>query len=489
MNNNRLVVLAYIWNFSSNLVIRGLGVISTLVLVRILSSADFGIIAIAMMINGFFDVLSNVGINRYLILKKSPTDDDYSNAWCWNIVLKIVLALLMCGSASYFADYFGYPELTSVIVVMAIIQLCNAFTNVGLIKLEKELNFSIKNKILIIAKIFSFVVTIASAFYFTNYYALLIGMLVNALVRVLFSYLYCNFRVSFVLKYDQALFSTSSFLFVRNTIGYSRAQIDTFFVSSQLGKASTGDYAVSKQFSSMPYSELIGPAMAPIFSALSALKDDRNLFHKKALQTLFLILAVITPCCFGLYLIRAEFTELVLGQKWAHVSDALGLLAFLMLVFCIQPIINIIFDGYGKTKHSIWIEIFGLTTLVLGFVIVAPETLYQFIQVRVLVGFLTILFMLSLSVVLVEFNLLKFMIIITFITLPSAIMYLSLVSVDVSSYGLAIRMLAKMALGIAAYCTFFIFLIYAQFFILKSETLTSVIPSQFYKLLSITRAK
>ena len=140
MNDSRLVVIAYIWNFSSNLIIRGLGLISTLILVRILSSDDFGIIAIAMMVNGFFDVLANVGINRYLILKKNPTHHEYSNAWSLNIVLKLFLATAMCLLSASFANYFEMPELRSVIIVMALIQLVSSFNNVGLIKLEKQLN-------------------------------------------------------------------------------------------------------------------------------------------------------------------------------------------------------------------------------------------------------------------------------------------------------------------------------------------------------------
>lgn len=487
MNNSRLVVIAYIWNFSSNLIIRGLGLISTLILVRILSNDDFGIIAIAMMVNGFFDVLANVGINRYLILKKEPTHHEYSNAWSLNIILKLLLATAMCSLSGTFANYFEMPELRSVIIVMAFIQIVSSFNNVGLIKLEKELNFSIVNRISIFSKVISFIVTIVCAFYFENYYALLMGLFFNATARCAGSYIFCDFRPRFVLAYDRNMISASLFLFVRNFFGYSRAQIDTFFVSSQFGKDTTGDYSVSKQFSAMPYGELIGPAMAPIFSALSALKSQKGNLHNKSLQTLFLILAVIFPSSLGLFAVRDEFTLVVLGNKWGHVSDALGWLAFMMLVFAIQPVINIIFDAYGKIRESIVIEIFGLTGLVTTFLWIAPSTLLGFIEIRIFVALSVIIFMLIYATLLVEFRLLSFLWIVIFLAIPSIMMYWCVTqveSVDASSF---FTLIFKVAVGVLSYTACSYLMLLLQVFVLKSKVVEIVMPSKVFKLVKLER--
>tara|TARA_E500000081_G_C6125004_1_gene350255 strand:+ start:157 stop:1629 length:1473 start_codon:yes stop_codon:yes gene_type:complete len=487
MNKNRLVVIAYIWNFSSNLIIRGLGLISTLILVRVLSNDDFGIIAIAMMVNGFFDVLANVGINRYLILKKSPSHHEYSNAWSLNIMLKLILASVMCLLSGVFANYFEMPELYSVIIVMALIQIVSSFNNVGLIKLEKELNFSVVNRISIFSKVISFFVTISCALYFENYYALLIGLFFNSVSRCAGSYIFCDFRPRFVLNYDHNMFSASLFLFVRNFFGYSRAQVDTFFVSSQFGKDTTGDYSVSKQFSAMPYGELIGPAMAPIFSALSALKSQKEDLHNKSLQTLFLILLIIFPSSVGLYAIRDEFTLVVLGDKWGHISDALGWLAFMMLVFAIQPVINIIFDAYGKIKESIVIEVFGLSGLIATFIWIAPSTLQGFIEIRIFIALTVIVFMLLYATLLVQFRLLAFSWIVAFLAIPTVMMYWCVSFVGSDGASLFSILLLKVAAGTSSYVAGSYIMLLLQVFVLKSKVIETVVPSKVFKLAKLER--
>ena len=79
----------------SKLIIRGLGLISTLVLVRLLTPADFGLVAIGIMVIGLFKVLSDIGVNRYLIMHDNPTDDHYSAAWTLNLLSTAILIFIL----------------------------------------------------------------------------------------------------------------------------------------------------------------------------------------------------------------------------------------------------------------------------------------------------------------------------------------------------------------------------------------------------------
>ena len=90
----------------SKLIIRSLGLISTLVLVRLLDPDDFGLVAIGIMVIGLFRVLSDIGINRYLIMHSNPTDEDYSAAWSLNLITKTVLIVILV-FCSPFIDYMA----------------------------------------------------------------------------------------------------------------------------------------------------------------------------------------------------------------------------------------------------------------------------------------------------------------------------------------------------------------------------------------------
>ena len=157
----------------SKLIIRGLGLISTLVLVRLLTPADFGLVAIGIMVIGLFKVLSDIGVNRYLIMHDNPTDDHYSAAWTLNLLSTAILIFILVLLAPFITHLLDEPQVTIVIRFLCLINLLSALKNVGLIKLEKEVDFKSVSKIGIYAKFVSVIVTILAAFYFKNYLALL----------------------------------------------------------------------------------------------------------------------------------------------------------------------------------------------------------------------------------------------------------------------------------------------------------------------------
>ncbi|AEP30650.1 oligosaccharide flippase family protein [Brumicola nitratireducens] len=483
-SDTKLLVTAYLWNFLSNGVVRSFGIVSTLILVRILDSDDFGIVAIGMMVVGFFDVLANIGVNRYLILKEDPTHQDYSSAWTFNVCLRILLFLSLLIASSFIAQFFDNPELQFVFIFLGSIQVIGAFNNIGLVKLEKELNFSIKNKILMLAKVFSFAATLSAAFYFQSYFAMLAGLLINSIVFLIASYILCSYRPKFLLKFDRELVTFSMFLFVRNFIGYARAQMDLFIISSSFGKSVTGEFSVAKNFSMLPLGELIGPAMAPVFSALSKLKGKPAELETKSFQALFLMYLVIIPAAIGTYMVSAPFTAIVLGEKWLHVHSVLGMLAFLMFPFTTQPILNILYDAKNKVRQSILIDVIGIFTLIVSVYYFVPNTLSEFVDIRLQVAFFMFLFSLMHAKAVTDLSLTKMSIILIIPIIPSTIMYVAIDACKSLGGNALEELFIQVGVGVLAYsaCLLLIALIQVNF--LKSKFVNQMIPEKAHRILN-----
>ena len=372
---------------AGKLIFRSISIISTLLLVRLLSPEDFGIMAISTMVIGLFAVLSDAGINRYIIMYDQPSDDIYNKAYTLNILLRFIAFLLVCASSYSIAQQMGNPELTFVIIVTAGASFLSAFKNIGLVRLERELDFGPLNKIIILAKLASTAITLIVAYQFRSYVALIIGTLTMEVLKVALSYYYCTYKPSLNFQFDKKMFSFSSFLLFRNLISYSRSQIDILLVGKKFGEGALGGFSIARQFAILPQTEIVTPAMQPAFSALSALNKVPAQFRQKIYQTLFSSYLFLVPSAVGLFILAKPFVLVVFGNAWLSIVDYIGILAFLMLPFVTQAILNIAYDNLGKTKLSFIVDLFGLIAIVTSFVLLVPATVEYFAQVRVAVGF------------------------------------------------------------------------------------------------------
>lgn len=487
-STKKKVFVAYYWNMLGKLIVRSLGVVSTLILVRLLDPQDFGLVAIGMMLIGFFEVLSDAGINRYLILHPSPTDDDYNGAWTLNICFRFALLAILALLAPQAALLFENPNLVIVIYFMCLTQVIFSFRNIGMVKLEKQINYKTENKVLVTSKLVSFVVVLVCAFYLRNYFALLLATLVNVVTNVIGSYLVISYRPKLNFNFSSDMFSFSKFLLLRNVLSYSRSQMDILLVSKRFGDIATGQFSVARRFSVMPQSELIVPAMRPVFSGLSKFKEQPDKLLDNSLGLLFISYVLVFPCAFGLFAIAKPFTDLVLGEKWAEVSEFIGVLSFLMIIYVTQPILNIIYDMKGKVNCSFWADIFSIAILLFGFIALNIESVREFAQFRLVVAGITLCSMLMLAKYFVEVPILRFLNAMLLPVLSSCIMYFCIKALPLDASGSLTILLSSLAFGAAVYSFFFwLGLFIVNRYRLNSD-LTKVIqllPAKYWKFLGL----
>ena len=447
-------LVAYLWNMAGKFVIQSLGILSTLVLVRLLSPEDFGIIAIAVMFIGLSAVLTDSGINRYLILLPNPTESDYDSAWTTNIVLRFFALTAAWLLAPSFATFMEIPEITTVVRVLALISFVETFTSIGMVKFQREMNFGPINRMAINAKIFAVVTTIVTAYYFRSYYALLAGTLVNSMIMLVQSYYFTKRPFSFVFSYNHDLLRFYLKLLLRNIVGYSRSQVDTLIVGKFFGNEAVGGYSIARQFAILPQTEIIGPAMQPNFSYLSSIKDKQVEFMDKAFQSLFLMYCFVIPSAFGLLHVAEPFVLVVLGEQWTEVIEYIGMLAFLMLPFCTQPLLHTVYDAKGKTGLSLFTDLFGLLLIIIVSLSFTMQATAEFVEYRVFVGIIALMFSIIMAKWLLAMSLTRFLLV---LALPSALsfaMYLVLshLSDELSFSNIYLDLIANAVFGAIIYC-------------------------------------
>lgn len=386
MTNAKLFVTAYLWNMLGKLFIRSLGIVSSLIIVRLLSPEDFGIIAISMMVVGFFAVLSNCGANRYLILHDDPTDEDYNSVWTLNILLRVVALSAVLLLVPFIVETFDQPEIMYAVFLMAGIEAMAAFNNIGVVQQEKAIHLGPINKVMIVAKISSAIATIYFAWTLKNFYALIIGSAINVFITIIGTYIASLYRPKFRFKFKKELFVFSSTLLVRNIISYSRSQVDILLVGKFFGTGSAGGYSIARQFAIMPQTEIIAPAMQPLFALMSKLKHKQAEFERKLYQTCYYAYLFIFPAAVGLFLVAEPFVLTVLGEKWAFTISYFGLLGFLMIIFFTQQALYMVYDAKRKIVYSMVPDLLGIALIVGGVLIFAPGNETNFAELRIAVA-------------------------------------------------------------------------------------------------------
>lgn len=484
MNLSKSLITAYMWNVVGKTTIRGLSIVSTLVLVRLLSPEDFGIMAMATIFIGFFQMLANASVNRYLILLDDPSKDDYDAAWTLAILLRFFSMLILFALSSLIADYMTTPKLTLVLNIICLTNFIAAFQSAGMIKCERDINFKPLNQIAVIAKIFATTVTLYFAVKLESYFALIIGESVSIIATVILSYLICNHKPAFNFNFDKKMFQFASFLFIRNFVGYSRSQLDTFIVGKSFGNEALGAFSIARQFSIMPQTEIFGPAMQPAFSVLSRLKNNIPQFDSKMYQALFIGYSLLVPSAFGLLYCADNFVSVVLGSQWSGVAEYIGLLAFLMIPFYTQPILNIAFDSRQKSKLSIFPDIFALVFMLVTVLYFKPSSVVFFVDLRIIIGFVTllILFVSARLFLGLKLRLLILTLAPSFVCSIGMFSLLHLVKVDTSIQ--IIDLAIEICLGGALYFfwSYVTFVILTKFW--PNSFITRLVPHKLYQILS-----
>ena len=163
------------WMVILKLVVRSIGLVSTLILVRLLEPSDFGIVAMAMSIVAALELLTAFGFDITLIQNQKADAAEYDTAWTLNVLLGAGAAVLLIVLAHPAAGFYEEPALVPVFQVIAIVSLLQGLENIGMVDFRKHLKFEKEFLFHVLVKMFGFVVTIALAFKLRSYWALVLG--------------------------------------------------------------------------------------------------------------------------------------------------------------------------------------------------------------------------------------------------------------------------------------------------------------------------
>ncbi|RIZ50327.1 oligosaccharide flippase family protein [Vibrio sp. PID23_8] len=463
---NKKIAIGYLWNLLAKWLNRSVGLICTLLLVRILEPADFGIVALASIVMAFFVMLSNAGTDKYLIKAKLCSDEMLDSAWSLNITLKLVCSMTLAMLAKQLAVYMNEPALVDVLLVSCLIPVLSAFKNVGLVRFERELNYKPLTQLSVTVKIAVVPVTLALALYLKNYWALVIGLIASEVMTVIGSYMIHPYRPKWSIKLWHQQWSFSKWHLLSMTSGYLRSRIDAILLGRYLTSSDVGIYRVSQEFAWLPFTELIAPATSSMYSGLTQVREDREQLSNSILRYLAISYLLVVPSVLGIFALSDLFTNVVLGHKWAEASPIIGMLAILMLSMPLNISLQAVLTSLSKIKYLILLDIIMIAAVVSIIIWLSRSGSFELLvytEYRVLlVGLFIILLCLSYKA-LVGMSVLRLMLVVLAPMLPAMVMVHVVTIIEgLLDYPDVINLMILILVGILVYAPLMLVVIFSS---------------------------
>ena len=324
-NINQRMAKGILWMVGARLLDRSVGIVSTLILARLLVPGDFGLIAMATAIGGMLDLLGSFSFDVALIQKTNTERRHYDTVWTFNVIFGMVCTaglILLAGPA---ASYYNEPRLSVVMYVLSVSYFLGAFANIGVVDFRKELNFKQEFIFIFARRIVTFIATITAAFLLRSYWALLIGMTLGKVVGLAMSYAMNVFRPRFTLSATKELFHFSKWMFLNNCLAFLMHDGCTFIIGRVFGASSLGIYTVSYEISNLPSTELVAPINRVTFPGFAKMVDT-DAIASSYLRLLGMITLLILPVGTGIAAVAEPLVLAALGEKWITAFPLIAIL-------------------------------------------------------------------------------------------------------------------------------------------------------------------
>lgn len=363
------------WVFSLRVVQQLFNFARMIILARILSPNDFGLMGIALLSMATLITFSEMGINQALIQKKHDIKPYLDSAWTVLILRYFILFVILYLIAPYAAVFFDKSEAKPIIQVIGLSLIFQAFTNIGIIHFQKELEFHKQFMYQLSGTLTDFVVSIVAVLILGNVWALIFGLLAKNVAMLITSYLIHPYRphLSFDFRKVNELLGFGKWILRSSILVFLLTQGDNIVVGKILGLTSLGFYQMAYQISNMPATEISNVLSSVTFPLYSKLQDEIPKLKQAFLKVLQLTTFLSFPIAGLIFVTAPDFTMIFLGEKWMPIVPAMQVLVWWGVIRGIVGSMSPVFLSLGRPKVVTKLQ---TVQTVLLFILIYPFTVH-----------------------------------------------------------------------------------------------------------------
>lgn len=347
--------------------------VRVIILARLLTPSQFGAFGIASLVLSFLEILTETGINIFLVQNKKSVDHYINDAWVLSIIRGIILSLFIILISPFVVMFFKIQEAYSLLLLVSIVPFIRGFINPSIVKFQKELQF--KKEFFLRFTVFSFDSTVAIIFALLtrDSTSFIFGLIAGALLEVALSFYLLKPlpRLKFNIVNIKEIFHKGKWVTLFGIFNYIAQEGDNVVVGKMLGAASLGIYQMGYKIATLPISEISDVANKVTFPVYSRISSDKKRLQKAFLRATFFI-TLFTLLLGGIiFSLPENIYTLILGDKWSNITTIIQVLVVYGILRGISGSASSLFLAVSKQKYvaiMIFIRVIALVSVIVPFV-------------------------------------------------------------------------------------------------------------------------
>lgn len=351
---------AFRWSASVRLVSQIITWAITLVVVRLLTPSDYGLLAMATVFVSFLEMFSNFGLGSAVVQKKDVDNLLLKQVFGLCLIIHISLAALLALTAPMIAAFYGESRVEPVIQILSIEFVLAAFSVIPDAQLQRRMEFRNRSLLDLSSAVLNSVITVTLAFAGAGVWALVTGSVLSKLwktigVNWLSPFLH---KPDFSLKEVRSLIRFGGHITIASLCWFIFGQTDILICAKLLGKENLGYYSVAMHLASLPVYKISGLVNQIAYPSFSRMQEDRKKLGDNVILGIRILSFFAFPVLWGISSTAPEIVGTILGNKWTPSTITMQIVAIVIPLRMVGNFIQTAIQGIGRSdivmRNAFW---------------------------------------------------------------------------------------------------------------------------------------
>lgn len=347
------------WSFIDNFAQKSLTFVIGIILARLLTPSEFGLIGMITIFIAVSESFINSGFGAALIRKQNCTDVDFSTVFYFNLAGGGVFYWILFFSAPAISRFFNEPQLTNLVKVLAIVLIIDSLTIIQRIILIKRIDFKLQTKISVAASIVSGAVGIYLAFSGFGVWSLAVKQITQRAVDSSLLWLWSSWRPLPVFSRTSfnEMFSFGYKLLISGLIDTLYRNIYLLIIGKYFSAQELGYYTRAHQFQMLPSQNITGIIGRVSYPVLAQMQDDKTALKRNYQKLIKSIMFVTFVLIMGMAAVAEPMVITLIGEAWRPCVIYLQLLCFVGMMYPLHSLNLNMLKVQGRSDLFLKLEI------------------------------------------------------------------------------------------------------------------------------------
>ena len=362
------------WTSLDQVATLGFGFVIGVILARILSPDDYGLLAMIAVFNAIAFAFINSGFGNALIRKPDLTENDNSTAFYFNIVAGVVMAGVIWLISPLVAMFYDKPILCQLLRVEGLLLIISSFTIVQNAQLTRALNFKAKMIINVASQVLAGAIAIVAAYRGFGVWSLVIQHIASGIIRMILLWMLSPWRPrgKWSKKSFSYLWGYGSKLLASGLLDTIYGNIYPIVIGKFYSAADLGQYTRAKGYASLPSQGLTGVIQQVTFPVLSQIQDDDQRLGNNYRRMLRFTVFLVFPIMIGMAALAHPLVISLVTDKWAQCVPYLQIICFSSMWYPVHAINLNLLQVKGRSDLFLRLEIIKKVIITVAIILSVP---------------------------------------------------------------------------------------------------------------------